>query len=89
MVLLVIQYSSVENSLFSSVASSLFGLFDLLKSILSSLYILYISPLSDVGVVNIFYYSVGGLFVQLTVSFALLKLLGFMRFHLPIVYLRA
>ena len=45
-----IQYSSVENSLFSSVAHFLIGLFDFLEStLLSSLYILDISPLSDLG----------------------------------------
>ena len=49
-----IRYSSVENSLFSSV-------FDFLKSIfLSSLYILDISPLSDLGLVKILSQSVGG-----------------------------
>jgi len=70
----VIQYSSVENSLFSSV-SHLIGLFDSLESnFLRSLYILDISPLSDVGLVKIFSQSVGCHFVLLTVSFALQKL---------------
>jgi len=47
---LAIRYSSVENSLFSSVAHFLIGLFDSLESnFLSSLYILDISPLLDVG----------------------------------------
>jgi hypothetical protein len=45
-----IQYSSGENSLFSSEPRFLMGLFDFLEStFLSSLYILDISPLSDLG----------------------------------------
>jgi hypothetical protein len=45
-----IQYSSVENSLFSSVYHFLIGLFGSLESkFLSSLYILDISPLLDIG----------------------------------------
>jgi hypothetical protein len=43
------------------------GLFDFLEStFLSSLYILDISPLSDLGLVKILSQSVGGLFVLLT-----------------------
>jgi hypothetical protein len=46
----VIQYSSGENSLFSSEPHFLRGLFDFLEStFLSSLYILDISSLSDLG----------------------------------------
>ena len=45
---LAIRYSSGENSFFSSEPHFLMGLFDFLESsFLSSLYILYISPLSD------------------------------------------
>jgi hypothetical protein len=45
-----IRYSSGENSLFSSEKHFLMGLFDFLEStFLSSLYILDISPLSDLG----------------------------------------
>jgi hypothetical protein len=45
-----IRYSSGENSLFSSEAHFLMGLFDLLESIfLSYLYMLDISPLPDLG----------------------------------------
>jgi hypothetical protein len=51
---------------------------------LSSLYILDISPLSDLGLVKILSQSVGGLFVLLTVSFALQKLCNFTRSHLSI-----
>ena len=53
----------------------------------SSLYILEISPLSDVGLVTIFSHSVGCCFVLLTVSFSLQKLLSFRRSHLLIVVL--
>jgi hypothetical protein len=43
------------------------------SNFLSSFYILDISPLSDLGLVKIFSQSVVGLFVFLTVSFALQK----------------
>jgi hypothetical protein len=56
---------------------------------LSSLYILDISPLSDLGLVKILSQSVGGLFVLLKVSFALQKLYNFMRSHLLILHLTA
>jgi hypothetical protein len=56
---------------------------------LTSLYILDISPLSDLGLVKICFHSVGGLLVLLTVSFALQKLCNFMRFHLSILDLIA
>jgi hypothetical protein len=50
-----IQYSSVENSLFSSVPHFLIGLFGFLESkFLSSLYILDISLLLDLRLVMIF-----------------------------------
>jgi hypothetical protein len=49
----------------------LMELFEFLESsFLSSLYILDISPLSDLGLVKILSQSFGGLFVLLTVSFA-------------------
>jgi hypothetical protein len=67
-----LRYSSGENSLFSSEPHFLMGLFEFLESsILSSLYILDISLLSDLGLVKILFQSVGGLSVLLTVSFAL------------------
>jgi hypothetical protein len=51
------------------------GLFEFLESsFLSSLYILDISPLLDLGLVKILPQPVGGLFVSLTVSFASLVL---------------
>ena len=56
---------------------------------MSSLYILDISPLLDVGLVKIFSQSVGCHFVLLTVSFALQKLCNFMRSHLSILDLTA
>jgi hypothetical protein len=66
------------------------GLFEFLEySFLSSLFILDISPLSDLGLVKILSLSVGGLFVLLTVSFALQKLCNFMRSHLSILELTA
>jgi hypothetical protein len=66
------------------------GLFDVLESIfLSSLYILEISPLSDIGLVKILLQSVGALFVLLTVCLALQKLCNFMRSLLLNLYLRA
>ena len=55
-----IQDSSVENFLFSSVPYSLIGLFGSLEcKFLSSLYILDISPLSDVKLVNILSQLIG------------------------------
>jgi hypothetical protein len=66
------------------------GLFDFLESIfLGSLYILDISPLFDLGLVKFLSQSVDGLFVLLTVSFALHKLCNFMRSHLSILDLAA
>ena len=70
---------SVENFLFSSVPYFLIGLFWLLASnFLSSLYILDISPLLDVGLVKTFSQSVRCHFVLLMVSFELQKLFSFM-----------
>jgi hypothetical protein len=61
----------------------------LVSNFLSSLYILDISPLSDVGLVKIFSQSVGCHIVLLTLSFALQKFFDFMRSHLSIVNARA
>ena len=52
---------------------------------LSSLYILEIRLLSDMGLVKIFFHSVGWCFVLLTVSFALQKLFSFRGSHSLIV----
>jgi hypothetical protein len=46
------------------------------------MYILDISPLTDLGLIKIFSQAVGCLLVLLTVSFALQKLCNFMRSHL-------
>jgi hypothetical protein len=68
----------------------LIGLFGFLRSnFLSSLYILDIRPLSDLGFVEIFFQSVGCHFVLFTVSFALQKLCNFMKSHLLILDLTA
>jgi hypothetical protein len=76
-----LRYSSVENSLFSSISHFLMGIFEFLEySFLSFLYILDISPLSDLGLIKILFHSVGVLFVLLTVSFALQMLCNFILF---------
>ena len=51
------------------------NLFFLMLSCMSSLYILDIKPLSDVSFANIFYYSVGGLYIFFIVSLSVQKLL--------------
>ena len=77
------------SSLFRSVLHFFIGLCVLLiTNFLSSLHILEIRPLSDVGLVKIFSHSVGCRVVFLTVSFALQKLFSFRRSHLLIVALR-
>jgi hypothetical protein len=87
---LPIRYSSVVNSLVNSVPQFLIGLFDFLESnFLSSLHILDISSLSDLGLIKIFSKSVGCHFVLLTVCFALQKLCNFMRSYLSILDLKA
>jgi hypothetical protein len=62
------------------------GLFEFLESsFLRGFYILHICPLPGFGLVKILSQYVGGLFVLLTVSFALQKLCNFMRSHLSIL----
>ena len=51
-------------------------------SCMSSLYILYINPLSDLSFANIFSHSVGCLFILLMVSFTVHKPLSLIRSHL-------
>jgi hypothetical protein len=58
-------------------------------SFLSSLYILNISPVSDLGLVKILSQSVDDFFVLLTISFALQKLCNYVRSHLLILNLTA
>ena len=67
--------------LFRYVPHFAIGLFGM-SSFLSSLYILKISPLSDVGLEKNFSNCVGCCFVLLTVSFALQMLIIFRRSHL-------
>ena len=55
----------------------------------SSLYILDISPLSDVQLVKVFSYFVACCLVWMTVPFALQELFSFMRSHLLIAVLSA
>ena len=52
-----------------------------------SLYILEISPLSDMGLVKIFFHSLGCHFVLFTMLFVLQKLFNFRRSHFLIVAL--
>jgi hypothetical protein len=85
---LTIWISSFEKVLFSAVAYFFIG--SLIwggVSFLSSLYILVISPLSDVLLAKIFSHSVGGLFNIQTVSFVVQKLFYFMYSHLSILSL--
>ena len=56
---------------------------------MSPLYIWHINPLSDVALVKTFFKSVGGLFVLLTVFFALQKFCNFIKSHLMILDLTA
>ena len=79
MCLLAICMSSRGKRLFKSSVHSYMGcLIFLMLSCMSSSYILDINPLSDKLVANIFFHLVGGLFVLLTVSFAVRKLFSLM-----------
>ena len=64
--------NSTENSLFRSLSHFLIALFgNLMSSFLSPLYILEISPRSDMGLVKIYSHSIGYHFVLVTIFFAL------------------
>jgi hypothetical protein len=80
-----IQHSSVENCLVMYPILNRAFWFSGVQLLEFFIYILDISPISDLGLVKIISQSVGCLLVLLTVSFVLQKLCNFMRSHLSIL----